>query len=179
MLSYFAKRAIGAFERRWNYDASYMRDILKGAGVGAILPLNALGKISQYRRNVPAAVYYAAKVTASLAADCGACAQLTVAMAEAEGIEPATLRALAMGDRGALAPDERLGYDLAIATTARQDAGDTRGEIVRRWGTRGLVSLAYAIVAAGAFPAFKYAMGYGHACDAMGIEEGHERVQDE
>ena len=169
MFSYFARRAIEAFGRRWNYDVSYMREILADAGVGALLPLNALTKVGTYRRGVPARVYHAAKITASIAADCGPCAQLAVSMAEADGVEPATLRALALGNRQALSPEECLGYDLALATVTRQDAGDARDEIVRRYGRRGLVSLAYAIVAAGAYPAFKYAMGYGHACRRLRV----------
>ncbi|MDQ2858624.1 MAG: hypothetical protein M3R53_08255 [Candidatus Eremiobacteraeota bacterium] len=65
MVEHFARRAIGAFERRWRYDGSYMREILNEAGLGAIAPLAALGKVSKYRRDVPVSVYYSAKVTAS------------------------------------------------------------------------------------------------------------------
>ena len=39
-----------------------------------------------------------------------------------------------------------------------------RGEILKRWGRAGLVSLAYAIVGAQAYPTLKYAIGHGHAC---------------
>jgi hypothetical protein len=170
MVSFFARRAIDAFERRWAYDATYMRDVLKGAGVDAFMPLNALGKLSRYRRGVPAAVYYAAKITASLEADCGPCAQLIVSMAEAEGVDSAILRALAASDRGALGPAERLGYDLAAATVARRDATKVREEIVRRWGMRGLVSLAYGLVTAEAFPTFKYAIGHGHMCERLRVD---------
>ncbi len=169
MLTRFAKRLIGAFERRWSYDGSYMREVVDRAGVEAILPLQALAKVSRYRRGVPASVYYAAKITAVLAADCGSCAQLMVTMARTEGVPADALRALVAGNRDALGPDERLGYDLARATLAREVAADLRAAILARWGYRGLVSLAYGLVAAQAFPTFKYALGHAHACARLSI----------
>jgi hypothetical protein len=181
VLKYLARRAVAAFERRWNYDASYVREVLDEGGVAAILPLDALTKVGKYRRDIPASVYYAAKVTASVAADCGACAQLTLSMAEAEGVGVETLRALVAGDRTALGEDERLGYDLARATLAHEPADDVREAVLRRWSRRGLVSLAYALVAAQAYPTFKYALGHGHACTRLragGIDLlGREKVQ--
>ncbi len=163
MLTFLAKRAIDAFERRWNYDHTYAREILQRAGFRAIQPLDALGRVSKYRRAVPAPMYYAAKITATIAADCGSCAQLAVTMARHEGVAPRVLRALAEGDREALGSDERLGYDLARATLAREPADDVRRAIVERYGYGALVSLAYALVAAQAFPTLKYALGYGSA----------------
>jgi hypothetical protein len=44
------------------------------------------------------------------------------------------------------------------------DASELRADVVRRWGSRGLASLAYGIVAAQAFPTLKYALGYGQTC---------------
>jgi len=169
VLRAFARRAIEGFERRWSYDGSYMREVLDEAGLGALLPMQSLQKVGRYRRNVPAGVYYAAKVTASLAADCGPCAQLTIAMARAEGVPAPLLRALVADDRDALSADERLGYDLARATLARAGGDDVRGAILERWGRGGLVSLAYALVAAQAFPTLKYALGHGVACARLHV----------
>ena len=39
-----------------------------------------------------------------------------------------------------------------------------REEIIRRWGPRAIVSLAFAIVTARMYPTMKYAMGHGKAC---------------
>ncbi|HET6275973.1 MAG TPA: hypothetical protein VFE16_08615 [Candidatus Cybelea sp.] len=52
------------------------------------------------------------------------------------------------------------------------------GAFSKRWGYdtgfcgaggAGLVSLAYAIVGAQAYPAFKYAIGHGHACVRLSV----------
>jgi hypothetical protein len=55
--------------------------------------------------------------------------------------------------------------ELAKSTVARDLSGEAaRAEILRRWGRRALVSLAYGIITAQAYPASKYAIGYSHAC---------------
>lgn len=118
---------------------------------------------------MPVAAYYAARVTAAVAADCGPCAQLEVSMAEAAGVDIPTLRAIVAGDRDLLPHDVALGVDLARATILREPGVDVRESILQRWGQRALVSLAYGIVAAQAYPAFKYAIGDGHACSLLRV----------
>jgi hypothetical protein len=169
MLEMFAKRAIRRFGRRWAYDTSYMSEIVDTAGVGAVLPLNALAKVGAYRRDVPVSVYFAAKITASIVADCGPCAQLCLSMAAAAGVNERTLHALASGDEQALRPDERLGVAFARAVLAREDPGALRTAIFERWGPRAVVSLAYALVAAQAYPTFKYATGHALACTHLRV----------
>jgi hypothetical protein len=169
MLNFLARPRVQAFGRRWNYDTSYLLEILDAAGLGAILPLNALTKISRYRRDVPASVYYAAKITTSIAADCGPCAQLCIDMAAAEGVDEKTLRALAAGDERALGEAERLGYAFARAVLARENADELRAAIVKRWGPRAVVSIAYGLIAAEAYPTFKYATGHGRACTRLQV----------
>ena len=165
MLNWLVKKQLAAFTARWNYDTDYVREIVDEAGAGAVLPLQGLGKLSGYRRNVPKDAYYGAKLTAGKDADCGPCLQLAVSMAQADGVDPKTIRAIVLGRYEDLSQEALLGVELALATIARDGSGDeAREEILRRWGRKGLVSLAYAIVAAQAYPAFKYAIGHGRAC---------------
>ena len=165
MLKWFVKKQLEAFGRRWDYDTGYVREIVDDAGVGAVLPLQALGKLGSYRKNVPAEAYAGATLTAAQAADCGPCLQLGVAMTEAAGVKPQTIRAILERDYAKLSKETLLGVELALGTIARDASGeDARAEILRRWGRAGLVSLAYGLVAAQAYPTFKYAIGHGHSC---------------
>ncbi len=51
------------------------------------------------------------------------------------------------------------------ATLAHDPAADEyREAIVKRWGRRALVSLAFAITASRIYPTVKYALGHGKAC---------------
>src|ERR1700722_3554798 len=85
MLNTIAKKRIAGFGRKWNYDTSYMAEIIDRAGAGAVMPLAALQKL-HYRKDVPLDVYHAAAITSARAADCGPCLQLGVSMAEAAGV---------------------------------------------------------------------------------------------
>lgn len=171
MLKWFVKKRLEAFGRRWDYDTSYVREIVDGAGVSAVMPLQALGKLGSYRKNVPPDAYAGATLTAAKAADCGPCLQLGVSMAEASGVKPQTIRAILERDCARLSKEVLLGVELALGTIARDGSGeDARAEILRRWGRAGLVSLAYGVVTAQAYPTFKYAIGHGHACRGVRVD---------
>ena len=165
MLAWYVKRQLTRFERTWDYDVSYMRQILKDGGVRPLRALDALTKIATYSTGVPRATYHAAKITAAIQADCGPCAQLMVRMAERRGLDERTLAALVRGTLDTLPPEVRLGAEFARATMARDASGvAVREEIVRRWGRRALIPVAYGILSANAYPILKYALGYGDAC---------------
>jgi hypothetical protein len=165
MLTWFVKNSLKKFGDRWNYDTRYMQEIVDKGGVGAVLPMNALQKLSGYRRDIPNDVYAVATLVASKAADCGPCLQLVVTMATEAGVDPATIRAALRDDRAALPEHTRAAYDLAKSTVARDGGGDeARAEIVKRYGYRALMSIAYGMIVANAYPTIKYAIGAGHAC---------------
>jgi hypothetical protein len=175
VLKWFVKKQLEGFERRWDYDTSYVREIVDEAGVDAVMPLQALQKLGGLRGDVPLAAYYGAAITAAKHADCGPCLQLGVSMAEAAGLAPEIIRAILRQDFEALPSEALLGIEIAHATIRRDGSGDdAREEILRRWGRRGLVALAYGIVAAQAYPTFKYAIGHGHAC--VRVHVGNETV---
>jgi hypothetical protein len=164
MFKWFVKNQLEKFGRKWGYDTGYVREIVDEAGVGALMPMQALKKLGSYRK-VPLDAYYGAALTSGKAADCGPCLQLGVSMAESEGVKPQMIRAILEQDYANCSKEALLGAELALATIARDGTGDeARAEILKRWGRAGLVSLAYAILAAQAYPAFKYAIGHGHAC---------------
>ena len=61
--------------------------------------------------------------------------------------------------------DLRAVWNFTRATLAHDAAADEyREAIVKRWGRRALVSLAFAITAARIYPTVKYALGHGEAC---------------
>jgi hypothetical protein len=164
MIRWALKRAIGKFEREWKYDAGYMRDIIDASPRAAWLFSRAVA-IGRFRLDVPLEPWLAAGITAVRHEDCGPCTQLGVAMAERAGVSPAVLRAVLADDVDSMPPDVALVWKFTRATLAHDLAADEyRDEIVRRWGRRGLVSLAFAITASRIYPTVKYALGHGKAC---------------
>ena len=67
--------------------------------------------------------------------------------------------AAAMPDHVALA------FRFTRATLEHDPSADQyRSEIIRRWGPRAVMSIAFAILTARMYPTVKYAMGHGKAC---------------
>jgi hypothetical protein len=167
MLKWWIKRQIAAFERDYAYDMSYARDVLD-ADLGAFVKFSRVMGMTRYRRDVSADVCYAVKIAGTLQEDCGPCTQLMVTMALREGVKRETLQAVLRGDLDKMPDDVRLGVEFARTSLAHAPAADAlREEILRRFGPRGLVSLAFALTAARIFPTLKYALGHGRACQRV------------
>src|SRR5215470_19152530 len=64
MVRWLLRRVIGVFERRWNYDASYLREIVDASPRAAWRFLQAT-RLSNYRRDVPLEAWFAAGITAA------------------------------------------------------------------------------------------------------------------
>ena len=164
MIKWFLRKAINKFERDWNDDASYVREMIDASPRAAWL-FSRVTALGQFRRDIPIEPWFAAGITAVRHEDCGPCTQLAVTMAEHNGARPAVLRAVLADDPEAMPPDVRLVWNFTRATLAHDAAADEyREAIVKRWGRRALVSLAFAITAARIYPTVKYALGHGKAC---------------
>lgn len=169
MIRWLLRRRIAAFERKWNYDATYMREVLN-ADPGALITLGKAAGFGHYRKDVPLASHYACAIVSLMAEDCGPCAQLAINMAEREGVNPDILRALVARNLADMPYDVALAVRFADASLGRiSEVGDLRDEVVRRWGKRGLISLAFAIVGARVYPTLKYALGHGKSCTCLRI----------
>jgi len=170
MFNWFAKRYLDRFGRQWEYDVSYMHDVLDAGGLEAIKPMMALQKVSAYRADCPPQALFTAGIVAARAGDCGPCLQLGVKMAERGGMQPAQIAAVLTQDRDAMSEDVRIAYDFARAAIAR-DGWDrpAREAVVRRFGKRAMIAMCYAIAVAGFYPAFKYALGAAHTCQRIHV----------
>ena len=175
MLRWMARRRLAAFERAFEYDTGYMREMLD-ASWASFLRFSAVAKMATLREDVPPDAWYAAKLSATMAEDCGPCTQLVVRMAEADGVSAAALRGILEGDERAMGHDAALAQRFARAVLAHHaDADALRGQIVARWGQRAVVTLALAIAASRMFPTVKYAMGHGRSCSRIRIGDTETR----
>jgi len=167
MLKWLIRNRLAAFERQYEYDTSYARDLL-AADTRAFFAYARLQGMTKYDRDVPKDVYHAVKLVGTIAEDCGPCTQLNVAMGLRAGVEPRTLSAVVRGDEAALSPEVRLGVRYARAVLAHDAEADTlREEIVQRWGRRALIACAFALTTARMYPTLKYALGHGAACQRV------------
>ena len=169
MLKKLLSAHIEAFEKRYDYDMTYAHRMLS-ASRGAFLRFALFSRTAQVREQVPAAPWFAARIAATLFEDCGPCTQLVVRMAEEAGVDSATLRAIVAGDAAALDEETLLGVRFARAVLTRSaDCAALHDEALRRWGERGVVSLALIIANTRVYPTLKRALGYAHACSRVEI----------
>lgn len=171
MLKRFIHKKLAAFEKDFGYDASYMHDLLD-TDFDAFRKWGRATALGQYRKDVPLDVYTAVGLTGVVAADCGPCAQLGITMALRQGVPGATISRILRGNLDEMTEPTRLGVRFARAVIARDSivVDETRAELERRYGKRAMVSLGFALCAAQLYPTFKWATGYGHACQRLQVE---------
>ena len=169
MLKSLLARWIDGFEKTFNYDASYMRHVLR-VSPGSLMKF-AFGTRAPDHEAAPPEALVAAGLYGTLTEDCGPCVQVGVDIATADGVDPQILRAIVAGDEAAMGETAALGYRFARASLARDMAAcdPLRDEIVRRWGDKALVAISLGIVASRMYPTLKYAMGYGKACSRVTV----------
>jgi hypothetical protein len=169
MITWFLRRWIAKFERTWNYDAGYLRDLLE-ADPRAMMAFGKVAALSNYQKDVPAAAYSAAGIVGTMTEDCGPCTQLVIDMAQRNGVDPNILRAIVARDFTAMPFEVALAARFAEASLRHApEAADLREEVVRHFGKRGLVSLAFAMTASRLYPTLKYALGHGRACTRVTV----------
>lgn len=169
MIKWLIRRRIAAFERTYRYDMAHVREILD-ASLSAFFAFARVQRFAMFRRSVPLAVQVAAALPVVMAEDCGPCAQLTVTLAERQGVAPEILRAIVAHEEAKMPAEIALAYRFGKAVHAHDPAADElRPLIIARWGRVGLVSLAFAIASARIFPTLKYALGYGRACTRLKV----------
>ena len=126
--------------------------------------------MASFRTGLSGCIYTFASVLIAVPDDCGPCTQLAINMAEREGIDPAILRAVVARDFSGLPYEVALAARYAEMTLRHApQADELREEVLRLWGVRGLISLAFAITSARLFPTLKYALGHGRACTRLTI----------
>lgn len=168
-MTWLIKNRIAAFETKWGYDASYLRELL-ATDPKAFWAFAKAAKLGEYRRDVPAEPYFAAKCIAIMHEDCGPCTQLGVGLALAAGCTQTVIGNVIAGDDIALPEDVRLAVEFARAVLAHSAAADPlRETIVQKWGKRGLASLALGITSTRLYPTLKYALGFGKACTRVTV----------
>jgi len=164
LLDWIARRQMAAFEKKFNYDLGYARDLLQ-ASRPAFWKFSRLMPMGQHREGVPASAWHAAKIVGARSEDCGPCVQLVVDMARADGMRDEVIAAVLRDDLAAMDADTALGYRFARAVVTRDaQALDLRDEVIRMHGPKALASLALGITAARMYPMLKLALGHARAC---------------
>lgn len=176
MIKHILHSLVKKFEDRYQYDCAYQHEILDTAGTAAFLKFAWVQGLSGHCSDLPREAWYAARVEAMLFEDCGPCTQLNIKMADEAGVAAEVVKAVVTRDDEALAPDTRLAVRFVRAVSERSiEAEELREEVRKRFGPKGLVTLAYVVTSSKLYPALKYSLGHGQECRRLQV--GGETVQ--
>lgn len=169
MISFLTGRAADAMQRRYDYDASYLKEVAAVSSGGALRLGLLLPLLSGYRSGVPIDLWAGAAVASTREGDCGPCLQLTVDMAIDEGADPTTLQAALQGDTER-AGDTGLGYRFAMAAISdAEELDELREQIRSRFGEQAVIALTISAATGRAWPVVKRGLGYGKLCQHVNI----------
>ncbi|MFZ5532251.1 MAG: hypothetical protein ACOY5H_01760 [Pseudomonadota bacterium] len=167
-MKWLIDRLIAREERRFGVPLPHLR-ALADSSLAGFFKLLLLAPIGNHRRHAPSDAWHVARVAATLAEDCGACAQIALYYAHRDGIATEVLRAAADGDANRLSPGLRDVMAFADAIARGHDAPELRERLAGRYGEPAVVELSVAIALARFFPAFKRALGHSHACHVQPV----------
>ena len=171
MIKYLVNRAADTMRRRYNYDATYLREVADVSGGGALRIGLLLPMLSGYRAGCPVDLWAGAAIASTREGDCGPCLQLVIDMAIESGANPDGLRTALQGDPAA-AGDTGLGFRFALAAiNDDENLEELRSEIRRKFSDRALVSLSITAATGRTWPVIKRGLGHGHLCQSVRIDQ--------
>lgn len=175
MIKWFTHCYIRNFERRYNYDGTYMHELadISASAFGRFATMQTVG--GQWRGDAPKNAWYASGIAGALVEDCGPCVQIASDMAVEAGMAPDIVRALLSG-----APtnaDAQLGFDYGRALLLGDDKLDgLRETIVTKWGKKALIAISLHAMSARNFPVLKRAMGHAKTCQRVRVGDSEIAV---
>jgi hypothetical protein len=158
---------IESFERQYNYDSGYIKEILDASEKGyqayeGFLPM------AHFINKCPADAYFVAKLVTMKTEDCGPCLQLNVTMAKEAGVDPEVIKA-ALGNGDDLKGELKMVFDYTQGVLYNNDQG-AREQVLEHYGKEILVELSIGIASARIFPTLKKAIKGNTFCSVPDLE---------
>jgi len=163
------EKEIDGFEAHYQYDGTYMREMLEHTPEAYALFVHVL-PLAKYRQRLEPGEYWVAKLAAMQVEDCADCLQLNVRMAQEAGISRHIVEATLKG--GAELPvnlQQVYVYAKQVASHAQPDA-KLMARIEAQYSKGAILEFGLCIATAKIFPTIKRAMGYTKNCNLIEIQ---------
>lgn len=169
MMRWLINRMFDTAARRYDYDVSYMRAMYE-ASPKACMRFLKVAALARHREAAPLAASEAARLSGTLAEDCGPCTQLVADMAREKGVPDDQIAAIVTGDIGVMSADTALGYRFARAIIARlPEADELREEVRTRWGDKAVLDLTLGAQMSRTYSMIKAGLGFAKICGPIRI----------
>ena len=161
-------KQINAFEERYEYDCTYMRELLESSPEGyekfcGVMPL------AMHRDLLDPTTYWVAKLAAMKSEDCGECLQLNVRLALEAGIDKVVVAETVQGGSNLPAELQDV-YRFSQGVAANRLNDDALIDRVESRFSKGqLLEFGLCIGMAKFFPITRRAAGYTRSCSSVEI----------
>jgi alkylhydroperoxidase family enzyme len=168
MLKRMLHKIIDATMRPYDYDTTYMHEILD-TSTPALLKFMLAQGVNLHRDNISKEALATARLVAIQHEDCGPCAQLVVNMALKDGVDATLIRNVIARAWHALPPIIVTTIRFTDAIMAHAPCDDEREALRSAFGDGGLVSLAFSISQTRTYPTIKRVLGHARACERLHV----------
>ncbi len=177
MLKWFAHRYIRKMERHYDYDATYMHEMLDASLPG----FRRFMKMQMAARNwdggAPLNAAAAAGIAGALVEDCGPCVQIASDIAMEQGMKAEVIQALLSGTP--TDGDAQLGFDYGRALLhGSENLDELRERIETQWGKVALIAMSLQAMTARNYPVIKRALGHAKTCQRVRIGKSEIAVNE-
>ena len=158
------------FQNHYNYDTSYMKEMLKNAPE-AYQTFEAFLPMANFVKEIPLDVLYVAKVTAMKNEDCAACLQLNVDMALEAGINKNIIKEIIYNDGRNLTSELKNIYDFSLIIVQNRNMDEALYDtIISKYSKSVIIELALALASAKIFPTIKRTLNEAESCKLIEIK---------
>lgn len=159
---------INNFESHYQYDSTYMRELLAHSPAG-FAKFNQFLPLSAHIEKLSPEQYWVAKLATMQVEDCGDCLQLNVKMALEAGVARDLLETV-LTNSAALPDALKDIYDYAACVAGHEAIDEALMDRIKAHHDKGaLLEFALCIASAKVFATIKRALGYARACRLVEI----------
>lgn len=161
---------IEGFKTHYNYDTSYMEEMLKASPASyevfeGFLPMATFSNVT------PVDVINVVRITAIKNEDCGTCVQLYVDLAIEAGLNKEIAIDIIFNKGESLSPELKLVYDFTLAVSNNETiSANLLDRINQTYSREIMMEISLAIAATKVFPTIKRVLNYMQSCSIIHIK---------
>jgi alkylhydroperoxidase/carboxymuconolactone decarboxylase family protein YurZ len=158
------------FQNHYNYDTTYMKEMLK-ANPKAYETFENFLPMASFKDKAPVDVIFVAKLTSMKNEDCGKCLQLNVDMALEAGVDKEVVKEVVFNQGENLSTALKEIYDFTLAVSNNEQIPNTLyDKIHKKYSKEVLTEIALAIASTKIFPTVKRVFNDFHSCSVIQLK---------
>jgi alkylhydroperoxidase/carboxymuconolactone decarboxylase family protein YurZ len=158
------------FQAHYNYDTSYMKEMLK-VNPKAYETFEAFLPMASFSDKTPKDVLFVAKLTSMKNEDCGECLQLNVYMAIEAGVDKEIIKEILFNKGENLNSELKEVYDFTLAVVNKETVEEKLyTNINSKYSKDILTEIALAIASTKVFPTVKKVLNNFHSCSVIDLK---------